>query len=130
MEVVEEFLRLRRDGRGEDAYQMLSPGASFSCPWGGMQHGPRVHSLLVDEARFLKKGYLDPVPVEQIAENTYQRMFKWDRGMFEFGNGGYAYFRRLPLWRELYFIKDGKITLVTSDKILRNRSISHLLGLS
>lgn len=130
MQVVEDFLRLRREGRGEEAYQMLAPGASFACPWGGMQHGVRVHELLQDESRFVKKGYLDPVPIEQIADNTFQRKFQWDRGMFGFGNGGYAYFRRLPQWRELYFFHDGKISLVTSDKLPSNRTIGHPLGLS
>lgn len=130
MEAVEEFLRLRREGRGEEAFQMLSAGASFACPWGGMHHGPRVHELLVDEARFVKKGYLNPVPIEQIAENTFQRKFQWDRGVLEGGNGGWVSSCWLPMWRELYFVKDGKIALVTSDKLPRHRSVLRLLGLS
>ncbi|KAK7197460.1 hypothetical protein NESM_000694600 [Novymonas esmeraldas] len=125
MEVVEEFLRLRREGKGDEAYQLLAPGASMGCPWGGMHHGPRIHDLLRDEARFSRKGYLDSVPIEKIDEGTYQRKFKWDRGMSEYGNSGYRYLGILPTWRELYFVRDGKIGLVTSDKLLKNRSLLH-----
>lgn len=127
MEVVEEFLQLRRDGLGEKAYSLLAPGASLGCPWGGMHHGNRVHDLLVDEARFVKKGYLDPVPIEKIDEGTYQRKFRWDRGMGEYGNGGFRWLGILPTWRELYFVQDGRIQLVTADKLLRNRSPWYIL---
>lgn len=125
MEVVEEFLQLRRDGKGEEAYAMLAPGASMGYPWGGMHHGQRIHDLLMDESRFVKKGYLDPVPIQMIDEGTYQRKFQWDRGMGEFGNSGYAHLGILPTWRELYFVRDGKIELVTADKQLKNRSLLH-----
>ncbi|CCW62455.1 unnamed protein product [Phytomonas sp. EM1] len=130
MQIVEEFLRLRSEGKGEEAYQLLAPGASFGCPWGGMHHGKRVRELLADEKNFVKKGYLDVVPIEEIAEGTFQRKFKWDRGMEESGNLGRWYFRLLPNWREIYFVEDGKIKLVTADKLLRRRSIFYLLGLT
>jgi hypothetical protein len=126
MEVVEEFLQLRRDGKGEEAYAMLAPGASMGCPWGGMHHGQRIHDLLMDESRFAKKGYLDSVPIEKIDEGTYQRKFQWDRGMGEYGNSGFRHVGILPTWRELYFVRDGKIQLVTADKQLKNRSLLHL----
>ncbi|GET89917.1 hypothetical protein, conserved [Leishmania tarentolae] len=127
MEIVEEFLRLRREGKGEEAYELLAPGASMGCPWGGMHHGSRVKDLLRDETRFGKKGYLDPVAIEKIDEGTYQRKFQWDRGMAEFGNSGYRFLGVLPMWRELYFVRDGKIGLVTSDKLLKRRSLIHAL---
>ncbi|KAG5498150.1 hypothetical protein JIQ42_02954 [Leishmania sp. Namibia] len=127
MEVVEEFLRLRREGKGEEAYQLLAPDASMGCPWGGMHHGRRIYDLLMDESRFAKKGYLDPVPIEKIDDGTYQRKFQWDRGMAEFGNSGYRFLGVLPRWRELYFVRDGKINLVTADKMLKNRSLLHAL---
>ncbi|KAF8281070.1 hypothetical protein TcG_06865 [Trypanosoma cruzi] len=130
MEVVEKFLALRRDGHGEEAYEMLAPGAALGCPWGGMHHGENVLELLRDEARFVKKGYLDPVPIEKIDENTFQRKFKWDRGMFEYGNSGFKGLGILPTWREIYFVDNGKIRLVTSDKQLKNRSLWHTFGLS
>lgn len=127
MEVVEDFLRLRREGKGEEAYALLAPGASMGCPWGGMHHGDRVHDLLKDEARFFKKGYLDPVAIEKIDEGTFQRKFKWDRGMGEYGNSGFRYFGVLPMWRELYFVREGKIELVTADKLLKHRTLLHAL---
>ncbi|KEG13321.1 hypothetical protein DQ04_01071020 [Trypanosoma grayi] len=130
MEVVEEFLSLRRQGDGEKAYEMLAPGAAMGCPWGGMHHGENVQGLLKDESRFVKKGYLDPVPIEKIDENTFQRKFQWDRGMYEYGNCGYKGIGILPTWREVYFVSNGKIRLVTANKQPRNKSIWHALGLS
>ncbi|CAJ1028432.1 hypothetical protein, conserved [Leishmania lindenbergi] len=99
----------------------------MGCPWGGMHHGERIHDLLIDEARFAKKGYLESVPIEKLDEGTYQRKFKWDRGMAEYGNSGYRFLGVLPMWRELYFVRDGKISLVTSDKLLKRRSLLHAL---
>ncbi|KAG8347315.1 hypothetical protein ERJ75_001195000 [Trypanosoma vivax] len=128
MEVVEKFISLRREGRGEDAYAMLAPGAAIGCPWGGMHYGDNVRKLLIDETRFVRKGYLDPVPLVEIDKNTFQRKFKWDRGMYEYGNSGFKGFGILPVWREVYFVENGKIRLVTADKQLKNRSLWCLFG--
>ncbi|CCW68788.1 unnamed protein product [Phytomonas sp. Hart1] len=128
MQVIEEFLRLRREGKGEEAYQLLAPGASFGCPWGGMHHGKRIRELLTDERNFVRKGYLNSVPIEKIAEGTFQRKFKWNRGMEEHGNYGLEFFFLMPLWREIYFVENGKIKLVTADKFLKCHSIFHILG--
>ncbi|EPY40359.1 hypothetical protein AGDE_03569 [Angomonas deanei] len=107
---------------------MIAPGASFGCPWGGIHQGSRIHDILAEEGSFAYKGYLDPVPIEKIAEGTYQRKFKWDRGVSEQGNQGISWFRSLPTWRELYFVSDDKIQLVTADKLPRVRSIKYYLG--
>ncbi|SCU70826.1 uncharacterized protein TEOVI_000240100 [Trypanosoma equiperdum] len=130
MDVVENFLSLRREGRGEEAYKMLAPGAAMGCPWGGMHHGETVQELLRDETRFVKRGYLDHVPIEKIDENTFQRKFKWDRGMSEYGNSGFKGVGILPVWREIYFVDNGSIRLVTANKQLKNRSLWHVLGVS
>lgn len=130
MEVVEKFLALRREGRGAEAYELLAPGASMGCPWGGMHYGENVRDLLNDEAKFAKKGYLDSVPIEKIDENTFQRKFKWDRGMHEYGNSGFKGLGVLPTWREIYFVDNGRIRLVTANKQLKNRSLWHVLGLA
>lgn len=123
MEVVQEFLRLRREGKSDEAIDLLATDACFSAPWGGMKYGDNVRLFLRDEPTFVRKGYLTNVPVEKIDENTFQRQFKFDRGMFEYGNGGY-WFGILPVWREIYFVKDGKIRLVTANKQPRDRTLS------
>lgn len=128
MEVVEEFLRLRREGRGEEAYAMMAPGAAFGCPWGGVHCGSRVHDVLVAEARFQRKGYLDPVKIVPIDDRTFQRTFKWDRGVTESGNLGSGWLGFWPTWKELYFVEDGRIKLVVAERQLRVRSFTHLLG--
>eukprot|EP00796_Vickermania_ingenoplastis_P008623 gene8623-6055_t len=117
MEVVERFLTHRRNGDGEAAYACLAPGAAMGCPWGGMHRGDRVHEVLQSESQFVKKGYLDEVPIKQLDEMTFQRTFQWDRGMTERGNYGVSWFRNLPVWREIYYVKDGQIRLVTADKL-------------
>ena len=123
MDVVQEFLRLRREGNSEGAMSLLSPGACVGAPWGGMKYGDNVSTFLRDEPGFVRKGYLADVPIEKIDENTFQRQFKFDRGMGEYGNGGY-WFGILPVWREVYFVQDGKIRLVTSNKQPRDRSLA------
>ncbi|CUG59000.1 Hypothetical protein, putative [Bodo saltans] len=125
MEVVEEFLRLRREGRGDDAIQLLAPNAAVASPWGGMRYGSSVTEYLKDESTFVKKGFLDNVPIQKIDENTFQREFTWDRGMFEYGNFGFI--SHLPKWREMYFVKDGQIRLVTANKQPREKNIFKVL---
>nr|CCC95342.1 unnamed protein product [Trypanosoma congolense IL3000] len=129
MDVVEKFLSLRREGRGEEAYRMLAPGAAMGCPWGGMHYGENVRNFLKDEARFTRKGYLDPVSIEKIDENTFQRKFRWDRGMYEYGNSGFKGLGILPMWREIYFVDEKGIRLVTANKQLKNRSLLSFFGL-
>lgn len=123
MEAVEKFLALRRSGDGEAAFACLSRGASLGSPWGGMHRGPRVHDFLTNEPRFVKRGYLEDVPIQRVDENTYQRTFTWDRGMGERGNTGYWGFGSLPKWREVYYVQDGHIRLVTAEKLRTSRNI-------
>lgn len=129
MEAVEKFLSLRRSGQGDEAFALLSSGASLGCPWGGMHRGDRVRELLHEESKFVKKGYLNDVCIERLGEDTFQRIFKWDRGMGEGGNSGFFGWGALSLWREVYYVKDGKIRLVTSDKMRKNRCFLSFLGL-
>ncbi|EPY32726.1 hypothetical protein STCU_00794 [Strigomonas culicis] len=129
MDVVKKFLQLRRDGKGEEAYEMLAPGATFASPWGGLQYGARAHDILVDEARFTKRGHLVDAPIEQIGENTFQRKYQFDRGVFETGNVGWSWFHFYPTWRELYFVEHGQIRLVTIDKVPQKKFLRDFLGL-
>jgi hypothetical protein len=99
MEVVEEFVKLRREGRGEDASKLLAPNAAVGSPWGGLRYGESVITYLKEEGSFVKKGFLDHVPIEKIDDQTFQRQFTWDRGMFEYGNFGFI--QHLPKWREI-----------------------------
>lgn len=46
---------------------MLAPHASFGCPWGDTHHGARLHDILIDESRLIRRVYLDNVPIERIA---------------------------------------------------------------
>lgn len=114
---------------GESAFACLAPGASIGCPWGGMHRGERCQEVLLEEAKFVKKGYLDDVPIQQIDDYTFQRVFKWDRGMGERGNSGFWGMSFLPLWREVYYVNDGRIRLVTVDKLRKNRTFWSLVGL-
>lgn len=129
MNTIQYFLDCRRSGNGEAAFSCLAPGASVGCPWGGMHRGDRCREILVEESKFVKKGYLDNAPIQQIDDNTFQRLFKWDRGMSERGNSGFWGLRSLPLWREVYYVKDGSIRLVTVDKLRKKRSFFSLIGL-
>lgn len=129
MNVIQKFLDLRRNGEGEAAYACLAPGASIGCPWGGMHRGDRVREILNEESKFVKKGYLDDVPIQQLDEMTFQRTFKWDRGMAERGNSGFWGLGVLPTWREVYYVKDGQIRLITSDKLRKNRTFWSFIGL-
>lgn len=129
MDIVQKFLELRRSGKGEAAYSCLAPGAAFGCPWGGMHRGERVREVLTSEPHFVKKGYLDDVPITALDDVTFQRTFTWDRGMTENGNSGYFGFGALPRWREVYYVKDGQIRLVTAEKLRKNKTLWSLLGL-
>ena len=128
MEVVEEFLSLRRAGKGAEAAKLLAPNAAVGSPWGGLRYGDNVVEYLKDEGSFVKRGYLNPVPIEKIDDNTFQRQFTWDRGMFEHGNLGFWWLQwNLPKWREMYFVKDGQIRLVIANKQPRQKNIFKLL---
>lgn len=123
MDTVSEFVRLRREGKVDEAITLLAPNASLGAPWGGQRYGENVKEFLRDEVSFVKKGYLRDCPVEKIDDNTYQRKFQWDRGMFEYGNSGTPLSINLPKWREMYFLQDGKIRLVVSSKQPQNKSL-------
>lgn len=49
--------------------------------------------------------------------------------MAEGGNSGFRRFGLSHTWCEIYFVDDGKISLVTADKQLKNRSIWHWFGI-
>lgn len=107
---------------------MLAPNAALGSPWGGLRFGDNVVSYLHEEPLFVKKGYLDEVPIQRIDDNTFVREFKWDRGMFEYGNLGYSWLQwNLPKWREMYFVKDGQIRLVVANKQPRQKSLFTLM---
>lgn len=129
MDTIQHFLDCRRKGMADEAFACLAPGASFGCPWGGMHRGDRCHEVLLEEPKFVMKGYLKDVPLKKIDDRTFQRVFKWDRGMAERGNSGFWGIGSLPLWREVYYIKDDQIRLVTMEKLRKKRSFFALIGL-
>jgi hypothetical protein len=109
MEVVSEFLRLRRDGKGEQAAGMLAENASVRCPWSRILSGDAARKLICDETSFVKRDYLDHTEkIEQIDANTFQRVYKFEIRDCERVTS--------PRYRETYFVSDGKIRLVTCHK--------------
>ena len=131
MEVVNQFLEARRKGDVSAALGYLEPTATLAGPW-GYQNGEAAYTqFLNDEKKFLHRQYLEPVPIKQVAPDTYQRMFEYDKGMTHhhfgrshYGNTGFGpldYFLKnyLPLlrpcgyYREVYWIKDDKVRMVT-----------------
>lgn len=132
MDVVEDFLAARRAGRVEDAIDLVAENATLSFPWGGRRSGESIKHHLRNEAAFARKEYLSSsVEIKEVAEGTYQRVYKWDKGQYENHNSGLGWFTRLqggynlPTYREIYFVRNGKIAHMVNnkdpvDKTLRN----------
>jgi hypothetical protein len=111
MEIVEKFLKCRRDRNVECAEELLDANATLGSPW-GYHHGPKeYHQFLADEVHFDKRGYLyDGSALERIDDNTFQRKYQYDRGMAEYPP------YHSPYYREMYFVKDGKLRFVSCAK--------------
>ena len=129
MEVVEQFLALRRAGKTAEAQDMILPNAAVGNPWSGMIFGNDVHTYLQDEPKFHVQSHLVLGELSKIDENTIQRKYQFDRLIAERGNmfkwlGNWS----LPLWREVYYIKDGKIRGVTITREPKYRGIGRVLS--
>ena len=110
MEVVKEFLRLRREKEHAEAAEMLTEGATLGTVW-GYQHGKAKYlKYLADEPRFAHRKYLHDDVITKIDDNTYTRYFGFNRGMSE-----YPLFK-IPQYREIFFLKDDKIRLVSCSR--------------
>jgi Txe/YoeB family toxin of Txe-Axe toxin-antitoxin module len=111
MDVVQDFLNARREKRNEDAAALLHENASLGSVW-GYQSGPaKTSEFLKDERFFRDRSYLNASKLQKIDENTYQRVFWFERMVHEYTDRwGHPFPHR---WREVYFVKDGKIALVS-----------------
>lgn len=115
METVEKFLAARRDGRTDDAVAMLAPGATVASIW-GYQHGEKAQEFLRDEPAFQRREYLTgPSFLKAVDENTVMRTFHFDKNIFEYTDTwSRMYFPHK--YREVYYVKDGQIRLVTCSR--------------
>ncbi len=109
---------------------MLLPNAAMSNPWSGKLFGPQVHEYLRDEPKFFVQSHLATGTLSKIDENTVQRLYQFDRLVAERGNvykmlGNLS----LPRWREIYYLKDGKIRCVTCNKEPKYRGLFRVLGI-
>ncbi len=110
MDVVEQFLAARREKRGEDAHAFLDPKATLGTVW-GYQEPQHTKMYLRDENEFVWRSYLSCKSwMKQIDENTVMRVFHFNRNIHDH-NDSYGWW--IHKWREVYFVKDGKIQLVS-----------------
>lgn len=123
MEVVEQFLEARRHGNSAEAIELVAPNASLSFPWGGLRNGESAKNYLLNEVNFAHKEYLSSsVEIKEVAPNTFQRIYKWDKCQMETYNSGWKFGNKLlggsalPTYREVYFVRDGKISHLATNK--------------
>jgi hypothetical protein len=110
MEVVQAFIKARRAKEHAAASDMLSETASLGSVW-GYQHGKKEYGkFLKDEGGFSRREHLDCDVITKLDDNTFMRYFRYNRGMSE------QPLYRVPQYRELYFIKDGKIRCVSCSR--------------
>lgn len=124
MDIVTSFLEARRRGDVDGASGFLQKHALLGSPWGYRYGATEYTEFLKDEPKFRYKSYLDDVPIQEIAPNTFQRKFEYDRGLFQQHHMRSHYFthkwlswlpimRRCSYYREVYFVEGEKIKLVT-----------------
>jgi hypothetical protein len=123
MDVVKQFLECRRKGDAEGAIKLLEPDATLGGPWGYRYGAGEYEEYLHDEKSFSRREYLADYKLEEIAPNTFQRKFEYDRGMHQhqFMRSHYftGWFRFLPImrrssyYREVYWVNGDKLRLVT-----------------
>lgn len=135
MDVVQQFLEARRQHDVDAAIDLISPNASISFPWGGQRSGPAAREYIRNEATFSHKEYLSSsVEIKEVAPNTFQRLYKWDKSQLETYNSGVDWANRLrngsglPTYREVYFVRDGKIAHVATNKDPMTKSLWHLIS--
>lgn len=108
MDVVATFLEARRDRQGLKAASLVHPNATIGSVWGYHQGVAKTRMFLRDEQDFLDRGYVDKLtPLTKIDDNTYMRTFVFDRHLNDY-SGHWI----VPKWREVYFVKDGRISFV------------------
>ena len=123
METVERFLQARREGRVDDTLDMLAPNALVGSPWGGNKTVKESVAQLRLEPTFYERSYLDPrVPIVRVDDFTFTRCFRWNRLMGDLSNHNSLICGMLPVYRETYFVKDGRIRAVSVCKLMRGRS--------
>lgn len=130
MDVVESFLHARRCGNANGALELVAPNASISFPWGGLRSGQHVQHYLRNETTFAHKEYLSSsVEIKEVAENTFQRVYKWDNASTGPHNNSMPYKifggKMLPTFREVYFVRDGKIAHVATNKDPDPRNLAY-----
>jgi hypothetical protein len=117
MELVQQFIRARMEKRGDDAATMLHENASLGTVWGYHTGAENFTEFLKDEPHFTKRYYLSKPPVlKQIDENTIMRTYNFNRWVgsdFTDAPIGYLWPHK---WREVYFVKDNKLSLVTCSR--------------
>jgi hypothetical protein len=111
MDTVNEFLSARREKRNEDAAGLLHPNAALGSVWGYQSGSSNTAEFLSDERFFHDRGYLQSAKLEKIDDNTFQRRFWFFRNVSECTDSPGTLFPHR--WREVYFVKDGKISAVT-----------------
>jgi hypothetical protein len=127
MDVVVKFLEARRRGDHDTAIGMMQKNALLGSPWGYRYGDSEYVEFLKDEVKFRFRGYLDDVPIQEVAPNTFQRKFEYDKGFHQqqhmrshyWTNSWLSWFpimRANMYFRECYFVEDGKIKLVTCFK--------------
>lgn len=134
MDVVEQFLEARRHGNASEAIDLVAPNASLSFPWGGLRNGESAKNYLQNEASFAHKQYLSSsVQIKEVAPNTFQRIYKWDKCQLETYSSGWMFGNKLlggkglPTYREVYFVRDGKIAHVATNKDPARKSFYDLI---
>lgn len=88
---------------------MITPNATLGTVWGHHHGTEAIAQFLTDEANFARRSYLKDYEVTKCDDGTYQRKFYYNRGMTDFRGNTWSPF---PSFREIYFVKDGKIRCV------------------
>lgn len=124
MDVVSKFLECRRIKDSDGAISCLEQEALLGSPWGYRYGEKEYKEFLADEKGFTFRSYVDnKYQLTEVAPNVFQRKFEYDKGIHQHQHQRSHYFtgffwwlpimRRCSYYRECYWVRDGKIKMVT-----------------
>jgi hypothetical protein len=117
LQVVRTFVEKRNLKDVAGAMEFLTPNAFLGSPWGYHTGKEKIERFLKHEGSFLSRTYLDPsIAISKIDDGTYQRVYRYQSHMGAYRGPGLLNVFGGVKYRELYFVKDGKIRLVTCFK--------------